>query len=228
LTVLLFGATGTAGSGILAACLAAAEVAEVRAVVRRDPVVSHSKLTVVRHADYGDFGAIDGSFSGVTACFYALGRSVREVPGEDEYRRITHGFAMAAARQLRSASRSAVMHFVSGGGTRIDSRFMWARVKAETERDLSTMIPTVCWRPAFIDGGAAPTGPRFYRALRPAFRLLRGVRSMYVTSEDIGYAMVEATAADVRGGVFENPAIRDLADRYRARTARKIARQILI
>ena len=41
---------------------------------------------------------------------------------------------------------------------------------------------------------------------------------MYVASEDIGYAMIEATLTNVRGGTFENPAIRDLADRYRART----------
>lgn len=119
---------------------------------------------------------------------------------------------MAAAHQLRASSPAAVMHFVSGQGTRPDSRFMWARVKAETERDLAGVIATVCWRPAFIDGGASETGPRLYRALRPVFRRLRGFRRLYVTSEDIGRAMLQATVKGVRQGVIENREIRALAD----------------
>jgi hypothetical protein len=105
-----------------------------------------------------------------------------------------------------------VLHFVSGQGTALDSRFMWARVKAETERDLAGVTATVSWRPGFIDGGAAATGPRLYRALRPAFRLLRGFRSLYVTSEDIGRAMLQATVNGMREGVIENAQIRALAE----------------
>ena len=119
---------------------------------------------------------------------------------------------MAAVRQLVTSSPAAVMHYVSGQGAGRDSRFMWARVKAETERDLAQVTATVSWRPGFIDGGASATGPRLYRALRPAFRLLRGARSLYVTSEDIGRAMLEATVEGRRDGVVENRQIRDLAD----------------
>ena len=74
------------------------------------------------------------------------------------------------------------------------------------------MTATVSWRPGFIDGGAAATGPRLYRALRPAFRLLRGFRSLYVTSEDIGRAMLQATVNGMREGVIENAQIRALAE----------------
>jgi uncharacterized protein YbjT (DUF2867 family) len=216
--VLVLGATGTAGSGILRACLTDAAVRDVRVVARRAPAETHERLRVFPHDDFLDFAKVQTAFEGVTACLYALGISVRQVPGEAEYRRITHDFAMAAARQLRVSSPAAVMHFVSGQGTRLDSRFMWARVKAETERDLAGVTATVCWRPGFIDGGASATGPRPYRALRPLFRLLRGVRRLYVTSDDIGRAMLQATVQGIRGGVIENRQIRALAEAASTRT----------
>jgi len=180
---------------------------------------------VFLHDDYLDYAKVREAFTGVDACLYALGISVRQVPGEPEYRRITHDFAMAAAAQLKTASPDAVLHFVSGQGASLDSHFMWARVKAETERDLAGVIATVCWRPGFIDGGSAATGPRLYRALRPLFRLLRFARALYVTSDDIGRAMLCAIAEGTRGGIIENPQIRALADRTReARCTRTRAR----
>jgi uncharacterized protein YbjT (DUF2867 family) len=210
--ILVLGATGTAGSGILRACLASPAVRDVRVIARRPPAEVHEKLTVLLHDDYLDYAKVQAAFEDLHACLHALGISVRQTSGEAEYRRITHDFAMAVARQLQSSSPAAVMHFVSGQGTRLDSRFMWARVKAETERDLAGVMATVCWRPAFIDGGTAATGTRLYRALRPVFRLLRGLRGLYVTSEDIGRAMLQATVAGIREGVIENKQIRALAE----------------
>ena len=213
--VLLFGATGTAGSGILQACLQTPDVAEVRVLARRQLGAAHGKLKVFLHDDYLDYAKVRHAFVGVDACLYALGISVRQVSGEPEYRRITHDFAMAAAAELKSGSPDAVLHFVSGQGTSLDSRFMWARVKAETERDLAGVIATVCWRPAFIDGGSAVNGPRLYRVLRPLFRFLRFARALYVTSEDVGRAMLCATAEGTRRGVIVNAQIRALAERAR-------------
>ncbi len=217
--VLVFGATGTAGSGILQACLQTPDVSEVRVLTRRPLGVVHDKLSVFLHDNYLDYAKVRHAFVGIDACLYGLGISVRQVSGEAEYRRITHDFAIAAAEQLKFASPDAVLHFISGQGTSLDSRFMWARVKAETERDLQGVIATVCWRPGFIDGGAAMTGPRLYRALRPLFRLLRFARRLYVTSEDIGRAMIRASVEGTRRGVIENAEIRALADRAREAAA---------
>ena len=105
------------------------------------------------------------------------------------------------------------MHFISGGGTRLDSRFMWARVKAETERDLMESVGAVCWRRAFIDGASSASGPRLYQAMRPLFRLLAPFRSVYVKGQDIGRAMLLATIENIRSRVIENREIRELAER---------------
>lgn len=90
---------------------------------------------------------------------------------------------------------------------------MWARVKAETERDLANVTDVVCWRPAFIDGENSESSPRLFQALRPLFRLLSPIRSVYVSGENIGRAMLQATAENLRGRTIGNAEIRDRAER---------------
>lgn len=214
--VLVFGATGSAGGSVLRACLAAPNVQEVRAIVRRPLRMTAGKLRVFLHDDFLDFTRVEEAFTGIDACLFCLGISVTQVSGEEEYRKITHDFALAAARAAKARSPEAVFHFISGQGTRLDSRMMWARVKSETERDLIALVNAVCWRPAAIDGEASDHAPRAYKMMRPLFRLLRPFRSLYVTGEDIGRAMLQATAENLKGRVIENAEIRDIADRSRA------------
>jgi uncharacterized protein YbjT (DUF2867 family) len=215
--VLLFGATGTAGSGVLQACLSAAGIEEVRAITRRPLPTTHDKLRVFVHSDYLDYSAVAEAFTGVDACLFCLGVSVTQTSGEAEYRQITHDFAVAAAEALKLHSSTAVFHFISGRSTSLDSRFMWARVKAETERDLIALTGAVCWRPAFINGESSASGqkrPKLIQALWAVFRLMKPFRSLYVESQDIGWAMLQATIENLRGRVIENAEIREIAKRY--------------
>ncbi len=214
MTILLFGATGAAGGSVLRVCLQSSAVTAVRAIARRSPGVRSPKLSVIEHDDYANYAKIAASFNGVDACFYCLGKSVRQVSGEAEYRRITHDFALAAATTLRTQSPSAVFHFLSGEGASPTSRFMWARVKGETERDLAP-CGAVSWRPGLIDGVSSTSEPRAYKVLRPFGRiLLRPFRSLYVTGADIGRAMLVATEDNIRGRTIGNAEIRRLALRW--------------
>jgi len=217
MTILILGASGSAGGSVLRTCLASPSVREVRTIARRPLGLAHAKLREFQHGDYQDFAAVQSAFAGVDACFHCLGKSVRQVSGQAEYRTITHDFAIAAATALRAHSPAAVFHFISGQGTSLESRFMWSRVKAETERDLMAQFEAVCWRPGSIDGVPSDSEPPLYKAIRPIARvLLRPFRSLYVTGEDIGLAMLQATRDGVRGRVFENAEIRDMAALARA------------
>lgn len=201
---------------MLQACLASPVVDEVRAVVRRPLGVTDAKLREIVHRDFLDYEASGDAFDGVDACLWCLGISVRQVSGEAEYRTITHDYAVAAARMLRTRSPDAVFHYVSGQGAGLDSRMMWARVKAETERELMDEFGAVCWRPASIDGATSASAPRLYQAVRPISRLFRGFRSFYVAGEDIGIAMIQATRDGERARIIDNREIRRIADGVRA------------
>lgn len=209
---MLFGATGLAGSGVLRACLADSRVTEVRALVRRNTGVPHPKLREVIHADYLNYATAADAFTGVDACFFCLGISVSQVPNEAVYRGIHRDFPMAAAAMLRDRSATAIFHYLSGRSAGLHSRWMWARVKAEAERDLMNEYGATCWRPAMI-GGAPPTPPPLMlRMLRPVLTVLfRPLRNAYVESDDIGRAMIRATEQGVRNRIIENAEIRDLA-----------------
>ncbi len=215
--ILIFGATGSAGGSVLRACLASPAVEEVRAVVRRPLSLADPKLRVFVHDDYLDYSRVADAFAGVDACLFCLGISATQVSGEAEYRRITHDFALAAAGALRAGSPAAAFHFVSGQGTNAGSRLMWARVKGETERDLMDQFGAVCWRPAAIDGVPSQSEPRLFKVLRPLYRLLSPIRSLYIKGEDLGRAMLLAAAESIRGRIIENAEIRDLADRAAGR-----------
>lgn len=213
--VLVFGATGAAGGSVVRACASSPAVSEARALARRPLAFAHDKLRAVIHRDFLEYEPIADAFTGVDACFWCLGISATQVPGEAEYRTITHDFALAAARMLRRHGPDAAFHYISGQGAALDSRMMWARVKARTEQELISEFGAVCWRPAFIDGEDSPNAPRYLQALRPAFRLLRPFASLYVAGQDLGLAMIQATAEGQRSRIIANPEIRDLARRAR-------------
>jgi uncharacterized protein YbjT (DUF2867 family) len=212
--IIIFGATGLAGGGVLNACLAAPLVDEVRAITRRPLCRQHNKLYEFIHNDFLNYSAVRDSFAGIDACLFCLGVSVMQVPGEGEYRRITHDFTLAAARELKENSPSAVFHYISGQGTSLNSRFMWARVKAQTEQELIKMMKAVGWRPAFIEGAQSAGSPKLFKVLQPVLKLLKPFSSFYVEAQDLGRAMIQATEEKIHGRVIENAEIRKIAGRY--------------
>jgi uncharacterized protein YbjT (DUF2867 family) len=217
--VAIFGATGVAGGGVLRTCLDAPEVAQIVAVTRRPLGVTAPKLREVHCEDFTRLDPIAGEVSGVDACFYCLGTSSSGV-SPAQYRVITLDYALESARLLKMASPSHTFHFVSGAGTRVDSRFRWARVKGEAEQALKAMslAGLVCWRPAMILADRPPNGVSgLARALHPLLGLMRFVPALSIEPEVLGCAMLELELEGQRQGTMENPAIRAAAARYLAR-----------
>ncbi|HUJ33442.1 MAG TPA: NAD-dependent epimerase/dehydratase family protein [Candidatus Acidoferrum sp.] len=214
--VLLFGASGTAGGAVLQACLDTPVVEEVRVIVRRPLGRTDAKLREFVHANYLDYAAVREAFRGVDACFFCLGISVTQV-SKEEFVKISHDYPVAAARMLKAESPDAAFHYISGAGTRADSRTFWSKVKGQTENELMELAGADCWRPAFIDAKPSASLPKVYAMLRPALRLLKPFRSMYVAGEDLGRAMLEATRENLRRRVIENAEIRELAGRFSGR-----------
>jgi uncharacterized protein YbjT (DUF2867 family) len=211
--VLLFGASGTAGGAVLQACLDTPQVKEVRAIVRRPLGRMAPKLREFRHTNYQDYVAVADAFRGVNTCMFCLGTSVTQVT-KQQFVRISHDYAVAAAKMLKTESPGSAFHYISGKGTRPESRAFWSKTKGQTENELMNLLEADCWRPGFIDAEPSESLPKAYALLRPALRLLRPFHSLYVAGEDLGRAMLQATKAGLRRRVIENVEIRELAARF--------------
>ncbi|MFG2536115.1 NAD-dependent epimerase/dehydratase family protein [Streptomyces sp. NPDC048511] len=217
--VIVFGASGMVGHGALRACLRDDTVTEVLAVVRK-PLPAHPKLRQIVHTDFTDYSAIQDRLAGLDACFYCLGVSAVG-RREEEYTRVTHDYAVAAARALHAASPSLTFVYVSGEGTDPTgrSRQMWARVKGRTENDLLAMpMHAYMFRPGYIqpvDGAVSRT--RLYRTLYRVtaglYPLLRRVVPRHITTTAaVGHAMLAVARMDGSGpAVLRNPDINRLA-----------------
>lgn len=219
LTVAIFGASGVAGSGVLEQSLADPRIAEVRVIVRRPLAVSAPKLRQFETQDFLDFGRIQEAFTGIDACFYCLGVSVSHAPTEPEYRRIHFDYALAAARAVQAGSPNAIFHFLSGEGARWESRFMWARVKAQAEKALGElgMAGLLVYRPGYIHPREpAPNRAWTEKIARALYPLYSWWEIASIQNTDLGKAMILTTVAGKREGLLDNRTIRRLAKRYAA------------
>jgi hypothetical protein len=210
--ILLFGATGSVGAAVLDACLSAPIVDEVRAITRRPLMHTGTKLRTFVHKDFLNYAVVEEAFRSVDACLFCLGISSTQVSADD-YRAISYSYPLAAAHMLKAVNPGAAFHFISGKGTRADSRMLWARVKAQTEHDLIELVDADCWRPGFINAKPSPSLPKIYAALYPLAGIFKPFPGLYVEGLDLGRAMLQATREDVRSRIIENPEIRQIAAR---------------
>ena len=137
LKVIITGATGMVGEGVLHECLAHPEVEKVLVVTRQPSGYSHPKLTEIIHKDFFDISSLSDQLTGYNACFFCLGvTSVGKK--EPEYTKLTYTLTMNFATTLSGLNTDMTFCYISGAGT--DStekgRTMWARVKGKTENDL--------------------------------------------------------------------------------------------
>ena len=210
--ILLFGATGSVGNSVLEACCAAPIVDEVRAITRRPLMNTNSKLRTFVHQDFLNYATVEEAFRSIDVCLFCLGISATQVSKEG-YRKITYSYTLAAANMFKAQCPGAAFHYISGKGTSSTSPFLWARVKAQTERDLIELVDADCWRPAFIDAKPSPSLPVLYRLLFPLGRLFKPFPGLYIHGQDLAHAMLQASVEKLRRRIFENSEIREVAAR---------------
>src|SRR5258705_9648781 len=97
--VIVFGATGMVGQGVLRECLIAPDVTSILVVGRSPIEQTHPKLREIIHQDFTDFSPVEAEFAGYDACFFCLGVSSSGL-AEAAYRRITYDFTLAAATAM--------------------------------------------------------------------------------------------------------------------------------
>ena len=198
MNVILFGATGMVGQGVLRECLLDSSVQQVLSIVRAPSGQQHAKLRELVHTDFFNYSAIEPQLTGYHACFFSLGVSSAGLD-EAKYKHLTYDLTLAAATTLARLPQMTFL-YVSGAGT--DStergRTMWARVKGKTENDLLKLPfrAAYMFRPGIIQplhGIRSKTKlyQTFYTVLNPVFPLLRSAfPNLITTTEQLGRAML--------------------------------------
>ena len=219
LRVAIFGATGLAGTGVLRAWLDDPRLVEARAITRRPLAIGDPRVTEVLCKDFLDLDPVASALAEVDAVCFCLGISASQAKDRADYYRITHDMALAAGRATRKASPEATFHFISGSGTSRRSWMNWARVKAETEDDLSALGLGGCihYRPAMILLAAEPDRPTFLQRVGSAVsQPFAFLPDFAVDNTAIGEAMIRSTLDGQREGTLDNRGIREAASSYRS------------
>ncbi len=220
MNVLLFGATGMVGQGVLRECLHSPLVERVVTIGRSPTGQQHPKLREIVHSDFYDYSAIAAELGGFDACFFCLGVSAAGMSAE-RYTHITYDLTLAAADALLKHNNALTFIYVSGMGTDSSEkgRSMWARVKGKTENALLKLPfkAAYMFRPGLIQPlhGITSKTP-LYRAVYAVTGLLlpvlrRLLPSAITTTEQVGKAMINAAKYGAPSAFVESRAINQLA-----------------
>ena len=209
--VILTGATGYVGEGVLLECLAHSDVEHVLVVGRRTCGREHAKLKELLVPDFMKLEAVKDELRSYDACFFCAGVSSLG-KGEEAYTRLTYDTTMAFARALHAVSPQATFTYVSGAGTNPDGRQMWARVKGRTEQELSTLgfRQQFNFRPGIMTVTPGMKNPTWWmRVLVPVFGLV--MPWVTCSMKQVGLAMIHAVQRGYPKNVLEVKDIKELA-----------------
>ncbi len=217
--VILFGATGMVGQGVLRECLLDPRVETVLSIGRNATGQSHPKLEELVQKDLFDYSGSENRLKGYDACFFCLGISSAGMK-EADYRHITRDLTLAAAEPLARLNPAMTFIYVSGTGTDSSEkgRIMWARVKGETENSLLRLPfkAAYMFRPGIIRPlhgirSKTPLYRAFYVAAAPLLWFLGTVSpGLLTTTEQVGRAMIDVALNGAPKKLLENTDINRL------------------
>ena len=206
-TIAIFGASGTAGDGILKAALADPDINTIHVITRRatpriEEGVASGKVQLTLHMDYLDYSPLREQIAEADAVFWAIGTSSVGVD-EKTYGMIHVDFPMRFVTEWASVSDKPDIsfHYISSSDISEDSSMMWAREKVRAENSLfafaeGSNLRVIAYRPDYI----GPTQEEAHFGQKLLYWFFAPVNAA-VKARQIGQAMIEVTA---RGSQFEN------------------------
>jgi hypothetical protein len=208
LNLILTGATGMVGEGVLHECLQHDRVENILVINRKTCGIQHPKLKEIIHGDFFDLSSIKEELKGYNTCFFCLGVSSVGMK-EKEFYRLTYTLTLHVAEILASQNSDMVFCYISGKGTDSSEkgRLMWARVKGKTENDLMKLPfkKVYAFRPGFIKptpGLKNTLGLYKYLGwLMPVLKFLSP--NMASTLKELGLAMINAATKGYEKNIIE-------------------------
>ena len=224
LRILIFGATGMVGQGVLRESLLDPRIDQVQTVGRTATGAAHARLRELALPNLLDLAPAEAELVGFDACFFCLGVSSSGM-AEADYSRVTYDITLSAAETLARLNPGMTFIYVSGTGTDSSERgrSMWARVKGRTENALSRLaLRAFMFRPGIIQPlhgirSKTPAYRLLYQVTGPLLPLLRAAfPDLIVTTEQVGRAMISVARHGAPTRILENRDIRSAAARLDA------------
>ncbi|HEX5662323.1 MAG TPA: NAD-dependent epimerase/dehydratase family protein [Xanthomonadaceae bacterium] len=219
--ILLTGATGLVGQGVLRVCLDDPEVVHVSALGRRASGQVDAKLEELLVADFADLGPVEDRLQPFDACLYCAG--ALPIGAEAEYRHVTVDLTLHVARAFAARNPAARFVYISGAHSNPDSAIMPLKVKGEAEAALAALpIRTIMLRTGGVQPVHGVRSPHpamaaLYTVAGPLMGLgLKLVPGLLTSTENVGMAMLQLLRMPDPPAIVENDAINALADAYRA------------
>ena len=206
-TIAIFGASGTAGDGILKSALANPDIKKIHVITRRatprmEEGVASGKVQMTIHMDYLEYSAVQQQIADADAVYWAIGISSVGVD-EETYGMIHVDFPARFVAEWTDVSNKPDIsfHYISSSDISEDSSAMWAREKIRAERTLfefaeGTNLQVIAYRPDYI----GPTDEEAHIGQDILYWFFAPVGAA-VRAEQIGQAMFEVTT---RISEFEN------------------------
>jgi len=220
LSVIITGATGMVGEGVLYECLHHADIEKVLVITRNSCGYSHPKLTEIIHSDFSDISSLSDRLTGYNACYFCLGVTSL---GKNEavYTKLTYTLTMNFATTLAALNPEMTFCYISGAGTDSSTkgRTMWARVKGKTENDLMKLPfkQVYNFRPAgiipFLPLKPSQTFYKTYRYVGWLLWVMKVITPNYVIGlKDLAAAMINSSLTGYSKNVLEVKDIKNLAN----------------
>ncbi|HXN33643.1 MAG TPA: NAD-dependent epimerase/dehydratase family protein, partial [Polyangiaceae bacterium] len=208
--VIVTGATGMVGEGVLLECLANPAVGRVLSVSRKPCGHTHPKLEECLVADFRELKAVEPRLAGYDACFYCAGVSSVGM-SEAEYTVAAYDTPVAFSTTLARLNPGMVLTHVTGARTdgSEQGKVMWARVKGRTENALMRLgfRAVYNFRPGLMKPVPGQKNlKRAYRVMLPLVPIL-GLFLPALTLNDVGRAMIRCVLSGAPKRVLE---IRDI------------------
>jgi len=219
LKVIITGATGMIGEGVLYECLHHPEVEKVLVISRNPCGYSHPKLTEIIHVDFSDISSLKDKLTGYNTCYFCLGVTSLG-KDEAEYTKLTYTLTLNFASVLASLNPDMTFCYISGAGTDSSEkgRTMWARVKGKTENDLTKLPFRQVYH--FRPGGIEPFLPlkpsqtyyKTYKYLKWLFSIVKVIApNAVITLKDLAAAMINVSLVGYQKNILEVKDIRIIA-----------------
>lgn len=224
--VMVFGATGSVGDGLLKAAMEDPDVEQIYVVTRRgsdriDAGAAAGELEVIMQQDFTDYSNLADILPRVNTVLWGLGTT--SIGMDDETYTLIHvDFPVAFVSAWLAARTAAPMafHYVTGMGTDPDGGQHWAREKGRAENELAAMaegtgLRTFSYRSGWIRPTSEQANPLIYAGeflLRPGHLVIPG--------KELGQAMLEIsvrTAELDNGTLIDNKDSIDYARAYQVR-----------